>query len=286
MPETIKLEKKSDFYFPTPLRCILSGASGSGKSYIIGRILQEQKRLFGKEFSEIKYFYPSYLDESPVDYHEKMSTPIQYERGMPSKNLIFETQSNGLLIIDDQYDSILKDDLMAQFFKVISGKRNLSMIIVSQNYFCPGKHGRDIRNSCNYVGLFRNCGDRTLNLRISDCFGMKKSCLAAEKEFSTTTFPFFFIDQSQRSQVSDYRFYTDIFSPARSVYNSDGMKAYVIDEVYFSKYFKKISESRNFIQAELKYENKKKKLSKSRKVKRIEKVKQQKKFEKQDILTI
>ena len=191
MPETIKLEKKTDYFFPTPLRCIFSGASGSGKSFVIGRILQSQKRLFGNEFKEVRYFYPSYLDESPVDYHETMSTPIQYEKGMPSKDQIFELEENSLLIIDDQYDRVVKDDLMAQFFKVISGKRNLSIIIVTQNYFCPGKHGRDIRNSCNYVGLFRNCGDRTLNLRISSCFGMKKSCQAAEKEFSTTTHPFF-----------------------------------------------------------------------------------------------
>ena len=59
--------------------------------------------------------------------------------------------ANSLVIIDDQADVAVKSDLISQLFKVISGKKNLSVILVTQNYFLQGKHSRDIRNSCNYV---------------------------------------------------------------------------------------------------------------------------------------
>ena len=93
----------------------------------------------------------------------------------PTKEDILNLPENSLVVIDDQADTAVKSDLISQLFKVISGKKNLSVILVTQNYFIQGKHSRDIRNSCNYVALFRNCADASLNRRVATAFGLKNA---------------------------------------------------------------------------------------------------------------
>lgn len=164
------------------------------------------------------------------------------------------------MIIDDQFDEVLKSDLMSQIFKVISGKKDLSIIVVTQNYFQQGKHARDIRNSCNYVGLFRNCGDSSLNKRVAQCFGLKKAYEAAERDlYAKMVYPYFFIDQTQRAQLSSYRLYTDILGKIRICYDSNGMKGYIVDEQLFQLKFKIIQKHNRSVIAVERKENANKK---------------------------
>ena len=61
MPLTREVRKVDDFKFFKPLRAIFSGSSQSGKTFLIGKILENQEKLFKSRFSLIKYFYPDYL---------------------------------------------------------------------------------------------------------------------------------------------------------------------------------------------------------------------------------
>jgi hypothetical protein len=245
------------------MRAIFSGSSQSGKTYLIGKIIENQTRLFGSEFSLIRYFYPTYLDESPVDYHSITTTAVSYSSGFPTKSDVLEMSENSLLIIDDQADQAVKSDLISQLFKVISGKKNISVILVTQNYFIQGKHSRDIRNSCNYAALFRNCCDHLLNKRVCTAFGLKYAYLAAEKEtYGSKVYPYMFIDQTQRSQLSSYRLFTDIIGKVKIVFSSNGMKGYILDEKDFLSVFKIIKDKNNKVVVIEKNENKKRKISK------------------------
>ena len=53
MPLTRELEKRNNVEFFKPMRAIFSGSSQSGKTFLIGKMLEKQKELFGGE----KYFY-------------------------------------------------------------------------------------------------------------------------------------------------------------------------------------------------------------------------------------
>lgn len=70
---TSEIRETLNFYFQKPLRAIFSGSSQSGKTYLIGEILKKQKQLFNDTFKTIIYFYPTYLDEPPVDFHSTIS---------------------------------------------------------------------------------------------------------------------------------------------------------------------------------------------------------------------
>ena len=263
MPLTREIKFINDFYFKKPIRAVFSGSSQSGKTFLIGQILEKQHQLFGDQFEMIKYFYPSYLDDSPVNYHERTNTPVCYEKGFPSKESVLSLPANSLLIIDDQYDEVVQSNLMSQFFKVISGKRYLSIIVVTQNYFQQGKFARDIRNSCNYVALFRNCGDSTLNIRVAKCFGLRKAYKAAESDlYNKEIYPYFFFDQTQRAQLSTYRLYTDILSKTRTCYDTSGMKGYIVDEAIFLNIFKILQKQEGSVIAVEKNASKRKSLPK------------------------
>jgi hypothetical protein len=267
MPISRDITRISEFKFFKPMRAIFSGSSQSGKTYLIGKILENQNLLFEDTFNSVKYFYPTYLDESPVDYHSLTTTPISYNAGFPSKTDIMSLAQNSLLIIDDQADEAVKSGLISQLFKVISGKKNISVILVTQNYFIQGKHSRDIRNSCNYVALFRNCCDHLLNKRVCTAFGLKDAYIAAEKEiYSTRIYPYMFIDQSQRAQLSSYRLFIEILDKFKIAFGQNGMKGYILSEDDFLSAFKVISENGIKLLAINKYENTKRTVSESTKV--------------------
>ena len=264
MPLTTSIRQIENYKFLKPIRAIFSGSSQSGKTYLIGQILERQESLFGDKFSLIKYFYPTYLDESPVEYHQITDTPVSYDAGFPKTEDVLSMSENSLLIIDDQADTAVKSDLISQLFKVISGKKNISVILVTQNYFLQGRHSRDIRNSCNYVALFRNCADASLNRRVATAFGLKQAYNAAERDiYSTQVYPYIFIDQTQRAQLSDFRLYVDILGDYKIAYSSTGMKGYILSEKDFLAAYQIVSNKKLFVIATKKHENQARKVSKS-----------------------
>ena len=263
MTLTREIAQIDNFLFTKPMRAIFSGSSQSGKTFLIGKMLEKQERIFGDKFEYIKYFYPTYLDESPVDYHQTIETPISYEKGFPNKDDILSMPPNSLVIIDDQADKVVKSDLINQLYKVISGKKNISVISVTQNYFLQGKHSRDIRNSCNYVGLFRNCADHRLNVRVATAFGLKDAYTAAEKEiYQDQVYPYVFIDQTQKAQLSNYRLYVDILGKVKIAFSTTGMKGFILNERDFYSVFKVIKENKRSVLAICKDEDTKRKVRK------------------------
>ena len=60
-----------------------------------------------------------------------MKTSIRWENWFPTKESIQSKPRNLIIIIDDQYDEVLKSDFMSQIFKVIYGKKDLSIIVVT-----------------------------------------------------------------------------------------------------------------------------------------------------------
>jgi hypothetical protein len=267
MPLTVEIEKINFAHFQKPMRAIFSGSSQSGKTYLIGKMLNQQTDLFGDEFSQVKYYYPEYLDECPVDWHDTISTPISYHSGFPEKEDIQSLPNNSLIIIDDNMKKVVFSELMRQLFNVISGKRNISVICVTQNYFTQGPHSRDIRNSSNFVALFRNCADATLNKRVANAFGLSKAYTAAELDvFHDNIYPYIFIDQTQRAQLSRYRLYINILENPRVAYSTTGMKGYILTEKQFLDAFKILQERKDSITATALDENQKRKLQRELKV--------------------
>ena len=245
MTRALKGHVLQETKFSFPFRMILAGSSGSGKTHFAGKLLQ-QKNLFEEEVTAVFYYYPCYLKEAPVDWHEILDIPVSYHVGLPTKEDLIDMPKNSCVVIDDSFDSAIQSSAIDHLFRVISGKRRICVIVMTQNNFTKGRYGREIRNSCNYSVLFRNCCDTSINENVTRMAGLKHAFRAASKDQVGEKYPYIFIDQSQQGQVSNYRLYTDIFGEYKIVWSVDGMKGYIVGATDFEQFFKIIEDNNYF----------------------------------------
>ena len=222
--------------FCFPFRMILAGSSGAGKTHFAGQLLQRD--LFDEKVTTVYYYYPVYLSEYPVDWHQTLNIPVIYNHGLPTEQELTEMPEKSCVVIDDSFDTAVQSPVIDHLFRVISGKRKLAVMIMTQNNFSKGKYGRDIRNSCNFSVLFRNCCDTSINENIARMSGLKLAYNAAWSHQRGQEYPYILIDQSQRGQLTPYRLYTNIFGRYPEVWSVKGMKGYVIGAQDFETYFK------------------------------------------------
>jgi hypothetical protein len=245
MTRSIKGSILQETRFCFPFRMILAGSSESGKTRFAGEILK-RKNIFIDNPTSVVYFYPCYLNQPPVDWHNFLDIPVSYHIGLPTKEDLVKLSSKACVVLDDCYDEAIKSSTIDHLFRVISGKKKISVIIMTQNNFSKGKYGRDIRNSCNFSVLFRNCCDQSINENVARMSGLQKAFQVASLDSEGVMYPYFFLDQSQQGQLSPFRLYTNIFGKYRIAYSVTGMKGYVIGAPDFESFFEVISDGKQF----------------------------------------
>lgn len=247
MPVTTNAIFKQKDEFISPFRMILSGSSGAGKTHFAGDLIQAN--LFEDQIEFVYYFHPCYLDEPPVDWHESMSIPVSYQTGLPSVEQLTSMPPNSLVVLDDLMDKCVGSEVIDHLFRVISGKRRISVMIMTQNYFVNGRFSRNIRNSCNYSVLMRNCCDATINTRAARAMNLIKPVAKAEQNNADKEYPYIFIDQSQKAQVSGYQIFTNIFGTFKKCYSNEGMPSYIIPEKDFLAVFEILQQKNRVVLA-------------------------------------
>ncbi len=238
-----------DTKFCFPFRMILAGSSGSGKTHFAGNLLSDDT-LFEEKISSIVYYYPCYLEKAPVKWHKTFNVPVSYQVGLPTKDDLVKLPKRTCVVLDDSYDEAINSKCIDHLFRVISGKRKISVIIMTQNNFSKGRYGRDIRNSCNFAVLFRNCCDTSINENIARMAGLDKAYKAASLANEGVKYPYLFIDQSQQGQLSNYRMYSNIFGRYKEVWSVKGMKGYVVAAQDFETFFDVFSDEKTYTAVE------------------------------------
>ena len=208
--------------------------------------------MFENDIEFVYYFHPCYLDEPPVDWHESMTIPVSYQTGLPTVEQLTSMPPNSLIVLDDLMDKCVSSETIDHLFRVISGKKKLSVMIMTQNYFVNGRFSRNIRNSCNYSVLMRNCCDATINSRAARAMNLAKPVNLADKNNCLLEYPYIFIDQTQKGSVSGYQVYTDIFGDFRKCYSNAGMPSYIIPEKDFLAVFEILQQKNRVVLAKQK----------------------------------
>ena len=144
----------------------------------------------------------SYLKNPPVDWHKSLKIPVSYQMGLPTKEFIMDQPKNSCIVIDDSFDSALNSPVIDHLFRVMSGKLSISVILMSQNTFAKGKFCRDIRNSCNFLALFRNCADTRINSNIARMVGLTHAFEAARIDLDGKMFPVMFFFRVHENMLS------------------------------------------------------------------------------------
>ena len=238
MSLSISGEISDDNRLPYPFRAIFSGSSQSGKTFLAGQLCKNF-HLFEKSPKQIVYYYPRFLKEKPVSWDESdcLKIPIHFGIGLPSQDDIDSLDNNTLIILDDLYDKAVNSEAIDHLFRVTSGKRDLSIMMMTQNCFSQGRYARDIKNSCNMQVLLRNCLDTSINLRVCRHLGLAKAYKLAEEDSKYDDYPYFIINLSPKAHRSNFRMFTDILAPYPVCWSVSGMKSYIVSENDFRRFF-------------------------------------------------
>ena len=240
MPLTVKYDILEENKFDYPFRLFVSGSSQSGKTHF-ARDLLANSQIFNGKISHVHYYHPDYLSERPVEWHSSLSIPVTYQSGIPNMNDLCKLERHSCVVIDDLYEECTNSQAIDYLFRVLSGKKMLNVIVMSQRYFAQGRFGMNIRNNCNFTVLMRNADGR-VNSRVASLLNEKTAIMRAiEDTYANNYYPYIFVDSSPRGQVSGYKVYTNIFGRYQEVYDIRGMKSYVIAENDFLQNFSLIN---------------------------------------------
>jgi hypothetical protein len=83
-------------------------------------------------------------------------------QGLPSKEQIEEWSDDvehTVLVLDDMMMQVAKSEESLNLFCVTAHHRRVSVFMLAQNLYMPGKFARTISLNCHYVNLFRNVRD-------------------------------------------------------------------------------------------------------------------------------
>ena len=117
----------------------------SGKTTFVRQLITSN-RLSGR-FDTIYYCYPFELGEPPVAWHTLTESNVEYMTDLPDLKFFDTAAEHSLIVLDDLWTECCKDSNVVKAFKVLSRKKNISLIIISQSYFSGGEPGREIRNN-------------------------------------------------------------------------------------------------------------------------------------------
>ena len=217
--------------FPDIWRVYISGSSSSGKTHFAKKLLDSSYI----NCERIYYFHPDIHENEPVNWNR---ADIIFSPGIPSIDDLLNIPENSCIILDDLFSEAKDSKSIDYLFRVLSGKRKLHVLIMTQRYFSNGAFTLNIRNSSNIHVLLRNA-DELSNLRVARSMGLKNEYNTAVQETKGLLYPYILINRTNQARTSQIQLFIDIFSKYRKVVMSTGIY-YLISERDFNSSCRKI----------------------------------------------
>ena len=222
--------REVDLKFSDIWRVFISGSSSAGKTYFANQLLK--LGLF--QFDTIYYFHPDFHETQPVDWDYKN---IVFVPGLPSLDDLLAIAPNSCLIFDDLYEECSNDKNIDYLYRVLSTKRQLHCMIMTQRYYSQGKFSLNIRNSSNYHVLMRNADENT-NLRVAHTMKLKPEIEKANELNENKMYPYIFIDCNNFSRLSGIKVFIDIFGKVKKVIMKNDAYALILLREFDSEFTK------------------------------------------------
>ena len=223
--------REVDLKYSDIFRVFISGSSSAGKTHFAHRLLK--LNLF--DYKMIYYFHPDSVNVQPVDWDYEN---VIFIPGLPSLEDLLAIPPQSCLIFDDLFDECSNSKTVDYLYRVLSGKRTLHCMIMTQRYFARGTYSLNIRNSCNYHVVMRNADEHT-NTRVADKMKLKTEIQKAIELTENELYPYIFIDLNNFSRLTGVKVYIDVFSKIKKVIMKSELY-YLISERDFISSFKKL----------------------------------------------
>lgn len=202
------------FPFESPTTISISGATGSGKTTWLFRLLKNTQTLFSKnQPRKILYCYSVWQD-----MFEKMEIEIpniEFNEGIPTESVIDSLTSNqkhNIIVLDDLMGEVVKNERVEHLFTRGSHHRKLTIIYLNQNMFCQGKHARTISLNTHYLILLKNLRDASQIITLGRQIFPKQSNMLEESYKDALSYPFgYLVVDLYPHTHQDFRLRTKIF---------------------------------------------------------------------------
>ena len=205
--------REIELTYPDIWRIFISGSSSAGKTYFAKQLLSTGLM----KVERIYYFHPDIQEDFPVDWCEYFKDiPIVCDSGLPTVEELNEMPPYSVVVLDDQFTECAESKQMSHLFRVLSSKKKLHLMIMTQRYYDMGSKGLNIRNCSNYHVLMSNTDIRT-NHRVGFQMGLDKEIKLAEKLNKQKLYPYIVIDRTNQARVNGIQVYTDILSKHKEI---------------------------------------------------------------------
>ena len=242
MPRIIEAFNAGTNVLQTPFRLIVAGPSGAGKTELVKQIVDNE--FYSSSIDNIVYCYPGYLDEVPTEFE----TTVNYHPGLPKKEYLSGLPKGTLLIFDDMMVECCDNEDVGILFTVIARKRNISVILMSQNIYQQGKIFRTLRLNATHLALFKFRAANDVNLRMIRDLGLTNHISRELLEKATSErYTYIMIDVHPNRQYDFGCIRGNIFLKNFPVYYT--MEYVAIPKSEFIKYFKIIEAKKGKIKA-------------------------------------
>ena len=138
--------------FTYPARVIIAGCSNSGKTYLSTKLVQQYHHLFTKIVISGVSSHPL---QDCVDIKDKLEIQEDITDPVDEHSPFRNSKAHTLQILDDNFLVSANSPTVVNSFT--KGRhKNLSVILITQNLFFPGKYARTIALNTSHYILMKN----------------------------------------------------------------------------------------------------------------------------------
>ena len=142
-----------------PFKCIVPGATGSGKTGFVIKLFQNLESLCTVSRFEGGIIW-CYSEKTAVPRQQlsKLRLNITYQEGLPETYGKAEGETL-FIILDDLLQQVCSKNV-CDLFTRCNHHRNISVLLLTQNIFHQATHCRDISLNAKYLVLLKNVRDK------------------------------------------------------------------------------------------------------------------------------
>lgn len=148
------IDPQRDLLLHHPFTAIVAGASSSGKSTLVAKLVRHLPHLVTPEMRRpIRVLWCTGSYARPPDIRSN-DVVVTVATGAPPA----EPECD-VIVVDDQMTEMADSKAMSDLFTKHSHHRSISVIFILQNLFIQGKHMRNITLNAHYIFLTKSRRD-------------------------------------------------------------------------------------------------------------------------------
>ena len=190
------------YLFKSPSTIVISGATGSGKTTFLRKILK-QADLFSTPPDRVVYCYgawqPIFNDMSDVEFRCGVDIPTT------------KTDQHTIIVLDDLMNDVFRSKTAEDLFTKGSHHKNISVIFLIQNLFQQGPFARSIMLNTHYLILMNNTRDTQQVKTLGRQLGMEKTVEEAYRDCMSKRYGYLVLDLSPHNINKEVILRTNIF---------------------------------------------------------------------------